>query len=183
MSKIRKMHKKPKDFPLTIIFDKENQQILTFKQLEPANVRFIFPCMSCRVVALHFIIGDGVLGWGSEVCVFSLKTCINRSLRLKWLLFTELSCFSHQFSFPLFTSLMSPLPCFLFCFPNSSPHSHPLCSASSSPSAGQTTGLCWWIWARRTAPHCCTLSCWRTRSCCTRSGPLCSPEWPRLWWL
>lgn len=72
--------------------------------------------------------------------MFSLKTCINRSLRLKWLLFTELPCFSHQFSFPLFTSLMSPLPCFLFCFPNSSPNSHPLCSASSPSISGADYG-------------------------------------------
>lgn len=73
---------------------------------------------------------------------------------------------------------------FLFCFPfcvSSSTHLSFLCS--SSLSVGQTMALCWWIWAQRTAPRCCTLSCWRARSCYTRSGRLCSLEWLKLWWL
>lgn len=90
----------------------------------------------------------------------------------------ELFCFQILFPlfFPPFLSAVLSVPC-----PNSSLHSSPLFSPSVS--AEQTMALCWWIWARRTAPHCCTLSCWRARSCCTRSDPPCSPEWPRLWWL
>lgn len=84
---------------------------------------------------------------------------------------------SFPFIFPSpFLSAVLSVPCL-----NSSLHSSPLFSPSVP--AGQTMALCWWIWARRTAPHCCTLSCWRARSCCTRSDPPCSPEWPRLWWL
>lgn len=73
------MHKKPKDFPLTIIFDKENQQILTFKQLEPANVRFVFPFLFSLAsldgtVKLNLAVS--IINLTKRACLAELLHCI-----------------------------------------------------------------------------------------------------------